>query len=104
MFFSFEGKVGVLGGIVKNILPDSNTLVIHEHGQGLTERSKRRFTPLYTNSMNNRIEAKTVPQDFHTPVLRDVNIRNIHVSGKLTKNHVDADMFKSLRSLGVLDE
>ena len=54
--------------------------------------------------MNNRIEAKTVPQEFHTPVLRDVNIRNIHVSGKLTKNHVDADMFSSLRSLGVLDE
>jgi len=104
VFFSFEGKVGVLGGIVKNILPDSNTLVIHEYGQGLTARSKRRFTPLYTNSMNNRIEAKTVPQEFHTPVLRDVNIRNIHVSGKLTKNHVDADMFSSLRSLGVLDE
>ena len=85
VFFSFEGKVGVLGGIVKNILPDpdSNTLVIHEHGQGLTERSKRRFTPLYTNSMNNRIEAKTVPQDFHTPVLRDVNIRNVHVSGTI---------------------
>ena len=104
VFFSFPGKPGVLGGIVKNILPDSNTLVVHEHGQGTTTQSKRRFTPLYNNSMTNRIESKLKPQDYHTPVLRDVDIRNVHVTGKMVKYHVGADMFDSLRSLGVLDE
>ena len=104
VFFSREGKVGVLGGVVQNVLRDSNTIVIHEHGQGLTSRSKRRFTPLFTNSMNNRIEAKTSPTEIHTPVLRDVNIRDIHVTGTISKGYVEADMFNALRALGVLDE
>ena len=94
----------MLGGIVKTVLRDSNTIVFREHGQGLTARSKRRFTPLFTNSMNNRIEAKTSPTDAHTPVLRDVNIRDIHVSGTISKGYVDAEMFNTLRALGVIDE
>ena len=94
----------MLSGVVKNVLRDSNTIMVHEHGQGLTAQSKRRFTLLFTNSMNNRIEAKTSPTEIHTSVLRDVHIRDIHVTGTISKGHVEAEMFNTLRALGVLDE
>lgn len=56
--------------------------------------------------MNNRIEptCKERPHSHHTPVLRDVGIRSVHVRGSIHKYCVDATMFDALRTQGVLDE
>ena len=94
--------VGCEGGSVAGLL--QREAIATSKFKAASERAKRRFTPLYTNTQNNRIEPKEKPQSHHLPVLRDVDIRSVHVRGSISGYHVDAAMFDTLRALGVLDE
>ena len=104
VFFSVPNSAHVFGGIVSSILLASKTFVVHEHRQAEALRAKRRFTPLYTNTTTKRYEPKEKPQSHHTPVLRNVPLHRVFTHGQIDKYHIDANMFDTLRSLGVIDE
>jgi len=104
VFFSVPGSSHVYAGTVSSVLAASQTFVVHEHRQAEALRAKRRFTPLYTNTMTKKYEPKEKPQSHHTPVLRNVPLRHVFTHGQIDKYHIDATMFDTLRSLGVIDE
>jgi len=71
VFFSTPNSSEVKAGIVQTIQDGKVTIVEHQQGNTL----RRRFTPLYRNTTNNKLEPKLKPQPHHTPVLH----ANIHV-------------------------
>ena len=90
----------VLGGVVTT--HDNDTVTVHEYRQAPNIQS--RFTPLYTNTSNQRLEAKLKPQSCHIPVMHTVNRMKLVTSGSISNYHVDSRLFDTLRSLGVVDQ
>ena len=77
-------------------------MYIQEHRQGNTQR--RRFTPLYRNTTNNRLEPKLAPLPHHVPVVHaDIHVEHVLIVGDLVNLYVPQTLLDSLRSLGVLD-
>ena len=100
VFFTNSDTGSVLGGVVT--ATDNNTVTVHEYRQA--PRMQRRFTPLYTNTQTQRLEAKLKPQTCHTPVMHTVQRKRIEISGTITNYQVDSHVFNTLRSRGVVDQ
>ena len=101
VYFSNPDQPHVQAGVVLTASGDEFT--VHEYRQAPVD--KTRFTPLYTNSQNGRLEAKLKPQTVHTPVIHDITLQHAITSGKIsTSYHIDETLQHSLRSLGILDQ
>ena len=100
VFFSTPNSNEVKAGIVQTIQDGKVTIVEHQQGNTL----RRRFTPLYRNTTNNKLEPKLKPQPHHTPVLHaNIHVEQVLVCGDLVNLYVPQTLLDSLRSVGVLD-
>ena len=100
VFFSTPGSAEVKAGIVQTIQDGKVTIVEHQQGNTL----RRRFTPLYCNTTNNKLEPKLKPQPHHTPVLHaNIHVEHVLIVGDLVNLYVPQTLLDSLRSVGVLD-
>ena len=54
VFFSSDTSTDVLGGTVTRIDADAQSITVHEHRQA--NIAIHRFTPIYTNTTNSRID------------------------------------------------
>lgn len=100
VFFTCSDTGSVLSGVVT--ASDNNTVTVHEYRQA--PKMQRRFTPLYTNTQNRRLEAKLKPQTCHVPVMHTVQRRTLELSGSISNYQIDSHMFDTLRSRGVVDQ
>ena len=80
-------------------------VTVHEHTQGASQH--RRFTPVYRNTTNNRLEPKLKPKRYYMykPVLHeDAPMGHAMVVGDIsTSGYIPQSLLDNLRSLGVLD-
>ena len=101
VFFSSGTSTDVLGGTVTRINVDAQKITVHEHRQA--NIATRRFTPLYTNTTNLRIEQRVKPLSHHAPVLHDVRVSHVHAVGTVERYHIEQTLLDSLRAMGVMD-
>ena len=100
VFFSTPDSAEVKAGIVQTIQDGKATVMEHQQGNTL----RRKFTPLYRNTTNNKLEPKLKPQPHHTPVLHaNIHVEHVLVCGDLVNLYVPQTLLDSLRSVGVLD-
>ena len=100
-FFSSDTSTDVLGGTVTHMDVDAQSVTVHEHRQA--NIAVRRFTPLYTNTTNSRIEQRAKPLSHHTALLHDVPMSYVHAVGNIVRHHVDQTLLDSIRAMGVMD-
>ena len=104
VFFSdvSPGSSKVLAGVVTNVGDDSS-VTVHEHKQA--DAIKRRFTPLYLNTLNSSFEPKLKPQPHHCVVSTSVPLSCILAVGTISATyHITDALLGSLTSFGVLPD
>ena len=94
VFFSDTTSTDVLGGTVTHMDVDAQSITVHEHRQANV--SVRRFTPLYTNTTNSRIEQRAKPLSHHVALLHDVPVSHVHAVGNILRHHVDQSLLDSM--------
>ena len=104
IFFSdvTPGSSKVLAGVVTNVGADS-TVTVHEHKQA--DAIKRRFTPLYLNTLNSSFEPKLKPQPHHSVVSTTVPLSCVLAVGVISDTyHITDALLTALTSIGVLPD
>ena len=82
---------------------DGQKFRVHEYRQAPGLR--KRFTPPYLNSTNNRHEVKVKPSPaVHTPTMITVSNADVLACGSIHDYMINGSLFDTLRSMGVLGE
>jgi len=91
----------VLGGVITD-LTETGSPVVLEHRQAPV--MARRFTPLYRNSMSNKVSQQTKQRPNDIPVSLTVDPNDVVGVGSLVNFQIDNTLLHALRTIGVADQ
>jgi len=107
-FFDPDDPDSVIGGLVTAVddatrSVGGDTTTVHVHRQA--DKTPTRFTPLYLNATNRKVEPKLSPTADHTPILLHILPSVITAQGTLSGSYrIDNHLRDHLKSSGVVDD